>query len=275
MNAAQPTTDYILGSSDREHVRLMRQARTIAPYTERLFRDAGITTGQRVLDVGSGVGDVALLTASLVGTSGSVVGIDRDARALAKARSRIAAACATNIQFLDSDLLRLHVEGDFDAIVGRFILMFLPDPVSTLGALTALLRPGGVIVFQEGSWASHNALAGHLPLRVACAELICSTFRRAGARPDSPLRLYQDLLECGYEAPHLRVEVPVASDAGGYDWLPELIASLSPHFDTVSAEARALGDIDTLSARLESERQGARSFVPIVGLAGAWARKAI
>ena len=55
--------------------------------TERLFRDAGITSGMRVFDGGSGVGDVALLVARLVGPHGSVVGVDRDGSAVQTARA--------------------------------------------------------------------------------------------------------------------------------------------------------------------------------------------
>jgi ubiquinone/menaquinone biosynthesis C-methylase UbiE len=267
-------TDYVFGSNQAEHERLMRQAKTLAPYTERLFRDAGVASGQRVLDVGSGVGDVALLAASLVGRTGSVLGIDRDAIALDIARSRANTARASNIRFLQTDLSQLRIDGDFDAIVGRFILMFLPDPAATLRSLTAHLRPGGVIVFHEASWASLYPLARHLPLRTACADLICSTLRQAGARPDMPLTLYQGFIESGYQVPHLRVEVLMASDAGGHDWLPELIESLRPRFNELGMEIQAVGEFGTLAARLEGERENARSFTPLVGLVGAWARKA-
>jgi len=68
-----PDSDYLLGSSDREHERLIRQAVRIAPLTERFLREAGIGPGQRVLDVGSGVGDVAMLAARLVGSAEEVV----------------------------------------------------------------------------------------------------------------------------------------------------------------------------------------------------------
>src|SRR4051812_37593575 len=98
MDTACALTDYVLGNTNTEHERLTRQARSLEPYTERLFRDAGLGGGQRVLDVGSGVGDVALLAASLVGETGDVVGVDRDAAALAKARSRTSAARTTNVR---------------------------------------------------------------------------------------------------------------------------------------------------------------------------------
>ena len=59
------TSQYALGSTDAEHERLIWQAERFALLTERLFREAGIGQGQRVLDIGSGVGDVALLAARL------------------------------------------------------------------------------------------------------------------------------------------------------------------------------------------------------------------
>jgi SAM-dependent methyltransferase len=76
-------SDYVLGRSVHEYERLMLQARMLRPYTEKFFRGAGLVPGMRVLDVGSGMGDVALLAADIVGPGGRVLGIDRDADALA------------------------------------------------------------------------------------------------------------------------------------------------------------------------------------------------
>jgi ubiquinone/menaquinone biosynthesis C-methylase UbiE len=50
----------------------------LRPITERLLRSAGIEPGMRVLDIGCGAGDVSMLAAELVGSTGSVVGIDRN-----------------------------------------------------------------------------------------------------------------------------------------------------------------------------------------------------
>jgi tRNA A58 N-methylase Trm61 len=68
-------SNYILGHTDREHRRLIRQARVLAPATEHFLRDAGIVSGMRVLDVGCGMGDVTMLVAQLVGPQGQVVSI--------------------------------------------------------------------------------------------------------------------------------------------------------------------------------------------------------
>lgn len=94
--ASTLSCDYALGYTNAEHDRLIRQAARIAPTTERLFREAGIGLGQRILDLGSGMGDVALLAARLVGSSGEVVGIERDATSIARAtRAWLRLDCAT------------------------------------------------------------------------------------------------------------------------------------------------------------------------------------
>src|SRR2546425_13288690 len=126
MTTTSPTPHYALGSTDAEHERLIRQAARLAPFTERFFRDAGIGPGQRVLDIGSGVGDVALLAARLVGPSGEVVGIERDPRSIVRARARVTEAGLRNVSFVQSDVSQIPGGKSLDAAVGRFILMWVP-----------------------------------------------------------------------------------------------------------------------------------------------------
>src|SRR5580700_3668923 len=93
-------TDYHLGNTDGEHERLIRQGIRLAPVTERFLREVGIGSGQLVLDLGAGVGDVAMLVARIVGPSGKVVAIERDARTINRARARAADAGLGNIEFV-------------------------------------------------------------------------------------------------------------------------------------------------------------------------------
>ena len=164
MTTRQPITDYALGNTHAEQERLIRQAERIAPLTERLFREAGISPGQRVLDLGSGVGDVTMLVSRIVGQSGEVVGIERDARSIERARARVVEAGFHNVSFTQTDVKEIVSDKPFDAAVGRFILMFLPDPVSVLRSVVRLVRPGGVVAFQEPSWTVMLALGARLPL---------------------------------------------------------------------------------------------------------------
>ena len=127
MTATGSAPTYVLGSTDFEHQRLIRQAAYLAPITEQLFREAGIGRGQRVLDLGSGAGDVAMLAARLVGPSGEVVGIERDAHSITRARTRVAHAGFDNVSFVQCDASQVEAGAPFDAVVGRFILQHLPS----------------------------------------------------------------------------------------------------------------------------------------------------
>src|SRR6266566_7516766 len=108
MTTSHSPANYALGNTDAEHERLIRQAARVAPTTERFFREAGVGSGQRVLDIGSGVGDVAMLAARLVGPSGEVVGIERDPRSIVRARARVTEAGLRNVSFVQSDVSQIQ-----------------------------------------------------------------------------------------------------------------------------------------------------------------------
>src|SRR5262249_40661805 len=168
---------YALGSTDAEHERLIKQAQSLTIHTERCFRDAGIGLGQRVLDVGSGVGDVALILARLVGPTGAVLGVEQDARSIARARNRVAEAGLHNVSLIQSDVSQFVTDKLFDAVVGRYILFFVPHPASLLRSLFELVRPGGVLAFQEPDWRSFIERAQSFPLWAAGASVMVETFR--------------------------------------------------------------------------------------------------
>src|SRR5215475_1068455 len=148
-----PDPTYVLGHSERELGRLRAQARLIEPITRRFLREAGIVPGMRVLDIGSGAGDVAFLAAELVGATGEVVGVDLAPAAIEVARSRATAYSLENVAFLEGDPAALSFDRPFDAVIGRYVLKFQKDPVAILVKLAAHARPQGLIVFQEIDWA--------------------------------------------------------------------------------------------------------------------------
>ena len=145
----EPTRGYALERSREEYDRLTRQAALFSGMTQRLFRAAGLAPGMRVLDVGSGAGDVAFLAAELVGPEGAVVGVDVDGAALATARARAELLGLQNVKFVEGDVRTAALGDDFDAAVGRLVLMYLEDPAQALRAIAARVRAGGAIAFQE------------------------------------------------------------------------------------------------------------------------------
>jgi SAM-dependent methyltransferase len=269
----QTIPDYALGYTDAEQERLIRQAAIIAPITERLFREAGIGSGHRVLDLGSGMGDVAMLAATMVGPLGEVVGIERDVNSIARARARIAAAGLCNVSFIRGDVGEIASDQLFDAAVGRLILQFLPDPIGVLRSVYRLVRPGGVLAFQEPLLASLSALSARLPLWSQVHRVIRETFLRSGVNPETGLTLHRIFQDVGLPAPIMHLEMPLGSDTDLVRWTPDLFNSLRPSAEQHNIPLDELGDLTTLSDRLCAEITAAKAVVSVVPLVSAWSRK--
>src|ERR1700733_1671691 len=120
------------GVGDEELARLEAQSRSLAAPTRMILAGAGIRPGMRVLDLGCGAGDVAFLSADLVGADGSVVGVDRSLDALARARLRAGQRGLAQVQFVEGDVNDPAPGGPFDAIVERLVLWTVPDPAALL-----------------------------------------------------------------------------------------------------------------------------------------------
>ena len=278
--------EYLMGRSEAERGRLQRQAQLYGPLTRQLFVDAGIGQGMRVLDVGSGVGDVALLVAELVGPTGAVVGIDPDAEALRIARARVAASGWQTITFMEGDIRTALLEGLFDAVVGRFVLIWVGDVVAVLHACHRYLRPGGIVAFQE-----HDVTAGSNYLAVPSSRLMDPWQRTMDAYGrDEPTQaagtalravdqaigyhLYSAFLEAGLSTPRMRYDAPIG---GGPDWIG--YETFTDHLRTVLSLVIQLGgateaeiDIATFAARLREEVVGQRGVLRCLPAIGIWAR---
>src|SRR5262249_37265723 len=93
---------YVMGRSEDETRRLEERAKFFEPLTRHFFQDAGICAGMRVLDLGSGAGDVSFLVADLVGPTGSVVGVDVNPDVVRTASTRAHTLGLTHVCFMSS-----------------------------------------------------------------------------------------------------------------------------------------------------------------------------
>jgi SAM-dependent methyltransferase len=266
---------YAPGYSEEERQRLIEQAGFFGGFTERLLVDAGIGPGMRVLDVGCGVGDVSLLVASLVRPEGAVLGVDSNPLALGHARERVSAMGLTDVDFVEGDIRDLAFDEPFDAAVGRLVLMYLADPAATLRRIAALLRPGGIIAFQELTLTESGLTYPEAPLLQRTGTLINETFRRAGTEMEMGLKLYPAFIAAGLPAPAMRAERPIGGgpDFPGYRWMAQITRSILPLMEQLGVANAEDIDVETLVERLREEVVGSGGVVAMPTLMGAWARK--
>lgn len=271
--AKNAAPSYLMGHSEFELRRLEDQARLIDPITRRFFDEAGIGPGMRVLDVGSGAGDVAFLGAGLVGDSGEVVGVDRAPAALATARRRAAERSLRNVTFEEGDPSVMKFAKPFDAVTGRYVLMFQPDPAATLRRLAAHVRPGGVLVFHEPDWLNVGS-DPPAPTWDQCCEWIRETARRSGADDRMGVRLHSTFLKAGLPAPAMRCETCVAgADDPSYriDLLVDVAGAILPEMERLGVATAAELDYPTLAKRVRAEAKKNGSVLIGRMEIGAWA----
>src|ERR1700722_16863765 len=205
-----------------------------AQLTQELLARAGIVPGMRVLVLGAGDGDLAMLVAERVGSGGRVVVLDADERALAAARTCADEQHFAGIEFRQESLLGFTPREPLDAVVGRFFFMYEADPVALLGRAASLLRTGGRMVVHE--WHLESILSPHTsawPDGAAYgsfARASIATLRRARVHVDIGLRLVNIFAAAGLPLPRTRTElvaVPGASAAAAH-FFQTLLRELPP-----------------------------------------------
>lgn len=282
MRRPEPTTPmddtvYPLGRNNAEYRRLIEQAELLRPLTSRLFEAAGIGPGMRVLDVGCGVGDVSFLVSEMVGADGSVVGVDVDANAVELANARKPAQLARNLTFRCGDAGAIRYGGPFDAVVGRFVLMYMGDATAALTHFANDLRPGGVAAFHEWVASVHGVSPTQQPALASLLELISATHARSGASPNIGAELYWRMLDAGLEPepqPLAEIGVSTGVDTPGPRRWTLMARSLLPKVIEYGLATEAEIDIDGLEQRLRDEFLATRGVMPLTYLmVGQWAQK--
>jgi ubiquinone/menaquinone biosynthesis C-methylase UbiE len=270
---AASESSYVLGHEDVEVQRLLLQGRLYNDYTEHALRLAGLGPGMRVLDVGSGPGDVSLIAARIVGPTGTVLGIDAAPEMITLARARAAEKRLSTVGFARAVIDSLRLDEPFDAVVGRLILMHMPDPAATLRRLSAWVRPGGVIAFSENDITATRSIPD-IPLFSQVTAGIAHAFEAMGLSPRFGTTLHTIFAEAGLGTPQLTLGTPIgtATDHDILAYAAEVWRLVSPIAEQHGFAIDELADIDNFVPRFREQALTANAVITMPPLITAWAR---
>lgn len=253
-----------------EQARLQRQSALFEPLTDRVFAAAGLKPGMSVLDLGSGAGDVAMLAARIVGPGGRVVGVEHDPDAVASAQRRVRRTAIGNVEFIEADISTFQLQERFDAVVGRLVLMFVPDPAAALGHVSGFVRSGGIICMQEIVPNSQLATP-ETPLFRELSRLLCAAFESTGAPVDLGERLPAIFRDAGLAVPQLRYErLAAAVEHSLTWWYQDLITGLMPTIEQAGLATASQLEPGTLAERLDADLRATGGIATLPSLIGAW-----
>lgn len=266
--------NYILGHSEDEIARLQTQATILRPITERLLRSAGIRPGMRVLDLGSGAGDVAMLAAELVGPSGWVVGIDRNSQVQSIAIERAHRAGFENVSFHEAEVETFVDDAGFDLVIGRYVLIHQTDPVAFLCAAARLARPGGSVAFHELRLRDACRSVPSVPLWEMIDTFLRLAFSSALPHYDAGDRLIEHFAHAGLSEPNLFCETPVwgAADVPYYAWAVDTLRAVLPQLQRLGIVAAEFVGIETLEVRVRDAVRRTHSQLTGAPQICAWTR---
>lgn len=150
-----PGGEYVMaeidGATESDRLGLLESARD--PGTIGRLEQLGVAAGWRCLEVGAGRGSIARWLAERVTSTGSVVAVDIDPRFLTD--------MPEIVQVRALDIREDEIEaGHYDLVHCRALLMHMPDPAAVLSSMANALRPGGVLLAEEGDYGLYH-YGGH------------------------------------------------------------------------------------------------------------------
>jgi SAM-dependent methyltransferase len=188
--------------------------RTAANSAAYLLGD--LRPGLDLLDVGCGPGTITVDLARLV-APGRVVGIDRAAEVVARARA-YAAAQGVSVELEAGDVYALpFAEASFDVVHAHQVLQHLSDPVRAMAEMRRVLRPGGLLAVRDSDYACF-AWAPLDPLLARWLELYHAVARRNAGEPDAGRFLKGWALAAGFRDVRASSSTWTYADAESCAW---------------------------------------------------------
>lgn len=210
---------YLLGTRDEELERLGFQHRVWAKEAFDSWQRAGFGYGATVLDIGCGPGFASIDLAHLVGPGGRVIAVDSSQKFLDYLAATARSQALSNVETLCTDVQQLDVRAaTVDGAYARWILCFLSDPASVVGAVAKALKPAGTFVAMDYFNYGAFTLAPRSDAMDRVVAAVQESWRRSGGDLDVQGRLPGIMSGCGIEVTDVRCIAKIARP-GTPEWL--------------------------------------------------------
>jgi SAM-dependent methyltransferase len=237
------------------------------------LREMRLQGAERVLDVGSGLGQLSRAMARTAGAR--VIGVERSAEQIAEAERQAAQAGEAGlVEFRRGDALRLPLRdeewGTFDLAHTRFLLEHLREPLPVVQAMSRAVRPGGRIILEDDD---HDLMRlwPEPPGFTALWQAYQRSYERLGNDPVVGRRLVSLLVDAGAE-PSRNAFVFFGSCAGEAHF-PHYVENLIGVINGARATVVDAGLLDAASfdAAIAALREWSRGAAATIWYAVAWA----
>src|SRR5690242_17443636 len=269
-NALARPAEYTLATGAAAVRRLHVLHDVYSPVGRRVLLQAGLAKGMKVADFGCGVGVVSRMLAEIVGPSGSVIGVDINGDQLEQASQWCESPGLANTTFIEASADNTGLErGAFDLAYCRFLLLHLTDPAMCLREMREILKPGGVLVVEDGDLTS----AGSIPPTAlnASADLFGRLGRARGLDYTLGAKLYHLVTSAGFSDAGLEIHQPAIRQGENRNLLKWSVEEAAPALIDAGLITQAQLQRTLVEMQEAIDNPGVVVLMPRMSLV--WARK--
>ena len=263
--------EYVLATGSAAANRLRILHNVYGSGARRLLLRAGIERGMRVADLGCGVGMVTQMLSELVGPTGEVIGVDFSKAQVEQARALLPASL-TNVNFIEASATNTGLAREsFDLVYCRFLLIHLNEPEVALREMYQLLKPGGLLVCEDGDLTSAGS---EPPSRLQDFSILFGNLGpKWGVDYTLGRRLYQMILEANFSQAEITFNQPVFAKGEKKRLLELSVAEAGPSF--VAAGLITEGELKHLLIQMKRLADDETVLAVMPRMSQIWARKEV
>lgn len=267
----QESSKYVLATG-AEAVRRLKVVNDAHGNDSRsLLQKAGLRPGMKVAEIGCGTGNITHWMAEWISPMGCVDGVDISEGQIQEARENADELGLRNVSFSVASAYDTGLEkGIYDLVYSRFLLMHLDNPFRALREMSALVKPGGVLVCEDGDFKSPFSIPYSRDYE-RCFELYRMAGESEQAHFQVGLELYRMFLDLGYAKPNVELVQPVFSE-GDAKRLPQwTLEECAPQL--IARRLAEKEEIDILISRLSKLAEDRTVLFAMARMTQVWAEK--